>query len=98
MAVMSNEPTEREWLEGVPEPEPYDPEDMVNHPSHYGGGDNPYEVIKVINAWGLGFNLGSAVKYIGRAGKKDPAKEIEDLEKAVFYINYQIGVLRSGEY
>lgn len=68
--------------------------DNVNHPSHYGGADNVYEVIKVIMAWGLGFNLGSAVKYIGRAGKKDAAKHIEDLEKAVFYINYEIGQLK----
>jgi hypothetical protein len=77
-------------VDSVPEPEPYDSEDMVNHPSHYGGGDNPYEVIKVINAWGLNFNLGSAVKYIARAGKKNPEKELEDLQKAAFYINYEI--------
>jgi hypothetical protein len=68
--------------------------ESVNHPSHYGGADNVYEVIKVIMAWGLGFNLGSAVKYIGRAGKKDPAKHIEDLEKAAFYINYEIAQLK----
>jgi hypothetical protein len=68
--------------------------DNVNHPSHYGGADNVYEVIKVIMAWGLGFNLGSAVKYIGRAGKKDPDKHIEDLEKAAFYINYEIAQLK----
>lgn len=63
---------------------------MVDHPKHYGGKDNPYETIKVINAWGLGFELGSAVKYISRAGKKDPQKEIEDLQKAAFYINHRI--------
>lgn len=45
-------------------------EDHVNHPSHYGGADNPYEAIKVIEAWGLGFCLGNALKYICRAGKK----------------------------
>ena len=37
--------------------------------------------------WGLGFNLGNAVKYISRAGKKDPDKYIEDLQKAVWYLN-----------
>lgn len=42
----------------------------VNHPPHYGGADNPYEAIKVIEAWGLGFCVGNAVKYIARAGKK----------------------------
>lgn len=62
--------------------------DAVNHPPHYGGGDNPYEAIKVIEAWGLGFNLGNAVKYISRAGKKGDAAE--DLRKAEFYINREI--------
>lgn len=44
--------------------------DAVNHPSHYGGADNPYEAIKVVEAWDLGFCLGNTVKYISRAGKK----------------------------
>ena len=70
--------------------------DSVNHPDHYGGGDNPYEVIKVIHAWGLGFNLGNLVKYVARAGKKDPAKTIEDLKKARFYLDYEIQLL-AGE-
>lgn len=71
-------------------------EDMVNHPAHYGGKDDPYEVIKVIEAWELDrdFYLANAVKYIARAGKKDQAKEIEDLEKAVFYLRYKIRQLR----
>jgi Protein of unknwon function (DUF3310) len=69
--------------------------DSVNHPSHYGG-DTPYEVIKVIQAWQLDFYTGNAVKYIGRAGKKEKAKEIEDLKKAVFYLNYKIELL-AGE-
>ena len=59
--------------------------DSVNHPSHYGGADNPYETIKVIEAWGLGFHLGNAVKYISRAGKKGDARK--DIEKARWYIN-----------
>lgn len=62
---------------------------MVNHPPHYGG-DTTYEVIKVIDAWDLGFSLGNCVKYIARAGKKDPAKELEDLEKARFYLEHRI--------
>lgn len=69
--------------------------DMVNHPDHYGGADDPYEVIKVIRAWGLGFDLGNAVKYIARAGKKNPEKHIEDLEKAVFYLQDEIKHLKS---
>jgi len=44
--------------------------ETVNHPQHYGGADNPYEAIKVIEAWSLGFCLGNAIKYICRAGKK----------------------------
>lgn len=62
--------------------------DKVNHPKHYGGEDNPYEAIKVIEAWELGFNLGNAVKYISRAGKKGVRKE--DLEKAAWYLNREI--------
>lgn len=67
----------------------------VNHPAHYGGKDNLYEAIKVIEAWGLDFHSGNAVKYISRAGKKDPTKEIEDLEKSVWYLNRRIEWLRS---
>lgn len=67
--------------------------DPVNHPDHYGGKDNPYEARKVIRAWGLGFNLGNVVKYISRAGKKDPNKHIEDLKKAVFYLQDEISFL-----
>jgi hypothetical protein len=63
--------------------------EAVNHPDHYGG-DTPYEAIKVIEAWGLGFCLGNTVKYISRAGKKDPGKEIEDLEKACWYLQRRI--------
>jgi hypothetical protein len=60
----------------------------VDHPAHYGGADNTYEAIKVIEAWELGFNLGNAVKYVSRAGKKGDA--IEDLEKAAWYLNREI--------
>ncbi len=64
--------------------------DQVNHPSHYGGADSPYEAIKVIEAWGLDFHTGNAVKYLSRAGKKDPAKLKEDLHKALWYIQRKI--------
>jgi hypothetical protein len=66
---------------------------MVNNPTHYGGADNTYEVIKVIDAWDLGFCLGNTVKYISRAGKKDPAKELEDLKKAMWYLQHHIETL-----
>lgn len=64
--------------------------EAVNHPSHYGGKDNPYEAIKVIEAWDLGFCLGNTVKYISRAGKKQVEHEIEDLEKARWYLDRHI--------
>jgi len=64
--------------------------EMINHPIHYGGEDNPYEAIKVIDAWGLGFCLGNTVKYISRAGMKDPEKELEDLKKALWYLDHHI--------
>lgn len=69
--------------------------EQVNHPSHYGGASNVYESIKVIDAWGLGFSLGNTVKYISRAGKKDPEKEIQDLEKALWYLQHHIDSLKN---
>jgi Protein of unknwon function (DUF3310) len=57
----------------------------AHHPSHYGG-DVVYEVIKIVEARKLDFNLGNAFKYLARAGRKDPAKEREDLVKALFYL------------
>ena len=68
--------------------------DKVNHPAYYGGKDNPYEAIKVIDAWHLDFCLGNAVKYISRAGKKDPQTEVQDLEKAMWYIQHRIDQLK----
>jgi hypothetical protein len=58
--------------------------DPVNHPSHYTF--SKYEVIDVINEWDLGYDLGNAVKYIARAGRKNPEKELEDINKAIFYL------------
>lgn len=66
-------------------------DDPVNHPSHYTGGKGP-EVIETTR-W-MSFNRGNAVKYICRAGKKDPDKEIEDLEKAIWYLNDELKILR----
>lgn len=65
-------------------------QDNVSNPAHYGGKDNPYEAIKVIEAWDLGFNLGNVVKYVARAGKKNSSLELEDLEKAKWYLDRQI--------
>jgi Protein of unknwon function (DUF3310) len=82
--------------------------EQVNHPAHYGGADNVYEAIKVIDAWRLGFCLGSAVKYICRHGKKVTEKvapddavaarraAIEDLKKARWYVDHEIETLSRG--
>jgi hypothetical protein len=67
--------------------------EQVNHPNHYGGETNPYEAIKVIDAWDLGFSLGNTVKYISRAGKKNKEKELEDLKKALWYLEHHIETL-----
>ena len=64
--------------------------EQVNHPEHYGGKNNEYEAIKVIDAWDLGFSLGNTVKYISRAGKKGKNKELEDLRKAKWYLEHHI--------
>lgn len=63
-------------------------EEKVDHPSHYGGADNTYETIRVIEAWELGFCLGNCVKYISRAGKK--GDRLEDLKKAAWYLQREI--------
>ncbi len=70
-----------------------DEAEAVDHPAHYGGEDNVYEAIKVIEAWNLGFCLGNSVKYIARAGLKDRAKVIEDLKKARWYLDREISNL-----
>lgn len=63
-------------------------EDKINHPTHYGGKANPYEAIKVIQAWSLGFCLGNVLKYICRNSRK--GSQIEDLKKARWYLDEAI--------
>lgn len=69
--------------------------DNVNHPSHYTNGN--IEVIDFIEDKNLPYHLGNAVKYISRAGKKDPEKTAEDLQKAVWYLNRYIELLNKPE-
>lgn len=69
--------------------------DPVNHPSHYT--DGKIEVADYIADKHFDFFLGNAIKYISRAGKKDPTKHIEDLEKAIWYINYEIKMLKEAQ-
>jgi hypothetical protein len=68
-------------------------DDEIDGPSHYGGKDNPYEAIKVIEAHDLGFHLGNAIKYILRAGKKED--EVKDLKKAKWYLERRIQQLEN---
>ena len=68
--------------------------DAVNHPSYYQG---KIEVIDFIEDKKLGFNLGNCVKYIARAGKKNPDKLLEDLEKASWYLYREISRIKKGQ-
>ena len=74
----------------------YEIANTVAHPDYYGGEDNPYEAIKIIEAYDLNFSLGNVIKYVLRAGKKSDSA-IEDLEKAAHYIQFQIDYLRRQE-
>lgn len=90
-----NKDVRRSFLQpDVVTPVPLNPSETVDHPTHYGGADNPYEAIKVIDAWGLDFSLGNAVKYICRAGRKGNA--LEDLKKAEWYLRHKIQQLEKA--
>lgn len=73
--------------------------EQVNNPEHYGGANNPYEAIKVIEAWNLGFCLGNTLKYIARFGKKQNKENdlIQDLKKARWYLDREIQKLEKQE-
>lgn len=66
--------------------------DIVSRPAHYEEG-RKYEPKKVIRDWGLNYNLGAAVKYLSRAGRKNDI--IEDLEKAITYIGFEIDAIKA---
>tara|TARA_Y100001938_G_scaffold140674_1_gene209226 strand:- start:1049 stop:1315 length:267 start_codon:yes stop_codon:yes gene_type:complete len=73
--------------------------DKVNHPDHYKG-KKGYEVIDIVEFFDLNFHRGNVIKYVLRAGRKnekgyeDLAKEIEDLEKAGWYLMREVKKLR----
>ncbi len=62
-------------------------ESLVNHPSHYQG--NTFEVIDIIDDFQLNFNIGNALKYLLRSGKKGDRNT--DLKKAIWYIEREMG-------
>lgn len=69
--------------------------EKVNHPHYYNIGS--IEIIDAIDDWQLNFSRGNAIKYIARAGYKDPATEIEDLEKAKWYLEHEIARLKKED-
>lgn len=74
--------------------------ELVSHPDHYGGEDNPYEVIKIAEATGLDSDayLFNVLKYIVRSGKKDDNPPVQDLKKALFYLDRRIKTIeQNGE-
>lgn len=70
------------FIDRVSDEEAAEYQEHVNHPDHYQF--DGVEVIDLVEQ--MSFNLGNAVKYITRAGRKDASKVNEDLEKAVWYI------------
>lgn len=67
--------------------------DPVNHPKHYVMNPSGVECIDVVEH--MNFCRGNAVKYIWRAGEKNAAAEIEDLEKARWYLDREIARLKA---
>ena len=63
--------------------------DSVQNPSHYTEG-GIYEPVKVIEDWGLDYHLGTALKYISRAGRK--SSFVEDIQKAIFYLERRVSM------
>lgn len=64
--------------------------EQVDHPAHYGGADNPHEVIKVLESWlsrdeFIGFCKGNVIKYQARASKKAGT---QDYAKSAWYAAY----------
>lgn len=72
------------------------PEDIIGHPNHYCEG-RKFEPKDVIRDWNLNFNLGNAVKYISRNGRKDGNSALQDLKKARQYLDFEIEYLEKEE-
>ena len=70
----------------------------IDHPQHYGGSENPYETIKVLEAWMtrdemIGFCKGNALKYLSRHREKGG---LSDLEKSAWYNRYMVEYLKAN--
>lgn len=68
---------------------------VVEHPAHYNTGE--IEVLDAIADWKLNFQRGNVIKYMARAGRKDPTRELEDLEKALFYLEWEINRVKGEQ-
>lgn len=68
-------------------------QDPVNHPSHYISDPSGIECIQITRH--RNFNIGNAIKYLWRAGLKDGNSDIQDLQKAVWYIQDEIERLQT---
>ena len=71
-------------------------DDLIKKPTHYCKG-RKYEPKDVIHDWGLNFNLGNAVKYISRNGRKDGNSVLQDLMKARQYLDFEIDFIKKEE-
>lgn len=71
-------------------------EDLIGHPNHYCEG-RKFEPKDVIRDWNLNFNLGNAVKYISRNGRKDGNSALQDLKKARQYLDFEIEYLEKED-
>lgn len=67
--------------------------DPIN-PAHYQGFSNGAQVIDIVE--NLPYNRGAAIKYLARAGRKDPAKHAEDLKKSAWYVQREIERIERG--
>lgn len=88
IAIMEMEeivPEAPDWTSDHPSPS----DEAINHPAHYGGKDDPYEAIKVIEnlGFGYGFCMGNYLKYTKRAGSKPGEARDKDLKKAAWYLD-----------
>lgn len=87
--VVHSYDTDGEWFWALEsELSSHEQDDPVNHPAHYTYGS--IEVSDFIADKGLNFFRGNVVKYVSRAGKKDADTELEDLRKAVWYLEREI--------
>lgn len=68
--------------------------EAVNHPSHYNADPSGIECIEIVRH--RNFNIGNAIKYLWRAGLKDGNKDVQDLKKAIWYIEDEIKRLEDG--